>query len=106
MASSKENTANEDRRGDRDANMNHHNLKVFCTCEGAVVVVHGKSEHEKPAILFAENEVLGRESGEDSVRTEYEVKWEGVDDPDNPRSINVPRKWVILMILASVSLCS
>jgi hypothetical protein len=103
----KENTDNGERgRENSTTNLDQHNLKVFCTCEGAVVAVHGKSEHEKPAILFTENEVLGRESGEDSLRTEYEVKWEGLDDPDNPRSISVPRKWIILMILASVSLCS
>jgi hypothetical protein len=91
---------------DSNTNSNNHNIKVFCTCEGAIVAVHGKIEHEKPTILFTENDVLGRESGEDSIPPEYEVKWEGLDDPDNPRSMGVGRKWVILMILASVSLCS
>jgi hypothetical protein len=106
-SNSKERTGNGDQRSDNNnTNTDQHSFKVFSTCEGAVVAVHGKSEHEKPAILFTENEVLGRESGEDSVRPEYQVKWEGLDDPDNPRSMSVSRKWVILMILASVSLCS
>jgi hypothetical protein len=79
---------------------------VFCTCEGAIFAVHGKIEPENPAILFTESEVLSREPGEDSTPSEYEVKWEGLDDPNNPRSMGVGRKWVILMILESVSLCS
>jgi hypothetical protein len=106
-SNSKERTGNGDQRsGNNNTNTDQHSFKVFCTCEGAVVAVHEKSEHEKPAILFTENEVLGRESGEDSVRPEYQVKWEGLNDPDNPRSMRVSRKWVILMILASISLCS
>lgn len=70
------------------------------------MAVHGKSEHKKPAILSTENEVLERESGDDFMGTEYQLKWEGTDNLENPQSMSVMRKWIVLMILASVSLCS
>lgn len=35
----------------------------------------------------------------------FEVSWDGPDDPDNPRSMSNLRKWVIVWILALTSTC-
>ena len=86
--------------------MEHHNVKVFCTCKGAVVAVPAKPEHEKREFSVTETEMLGSEFGESIRRSDFEVKWDGFSDPDNPRSIAAARKWLIIFILASVSLCS
>ena len=36
---------------------------------------------------------------------EFEVKFDGDNDPDSPRSFNFLRKWLIVLINASSSLC-
>ncbi|KAI9877664.1 MAG: hypothetical protein M1830_003183 [Pleopsidium flavum] len=36
---------------------------------------------------------------------EFEVHWDGEDDPMNPRSISKLRKWLIVIIVSSSSLC-
>lgn len=35
----------------------------------------------------------------------FEVAFEGLDDPENPKSISFGRKWVITLVIASSSLC-
>jgi hypothetical protein len=85
---------------------NLKDVKVFCTCEGAVVAVHAKPEHEKREYSLTETEVLGSDFGESIRTSDFELKWDGFNDPDNPRSMAPARKWLIIIILASVSLCS
>ena len=36
---------------------------------------------------------------------EFEVRWNGEDDPMNPRSTHTPRKWLIVLIVCASSLC-
>ncbi|PGH00823.1 hypothetical protein GX51_05600 [Blastomyces parvus] len=36
---------------------------------------------------------------------EYIVKWDGHDDPGNPRNMSLGRKWVIVLVLAVGSVC-
>ena len=36
---------------------------------------------------------------------EFEVHWDGDNDPMNPRSMSKPRKWVIVLIISASSLC-
>lgn len=54
----------------------------------------------------------GEEGGEGEAETEesrerkrWEVRWDGENDPMSPRSISTGRRWVIVLILASSSLC-
>ncbi len=35
----------------------------------------------------------------------FEVRWEGGDDPANPRSLSTLRKWIVVLILSVSSLC-
>ena len=35
----------------------------------------------------------------------FEVGWEGDDDPTNPRSMSTGRKWLIVLIVSTSSLC-
>ena len=44
------------------------------------------------------------ETGPDPEK-EFEVKWDGEDDPMNPRSMNRVRKWIIVVIVSTSSLC-
>lgn len=37
--------------------------------------------------------------------TEYIVKWDGPDDPGNPRNRSLARKWVIVLVMAVGSVC-
>jgi hypothetical protein len=44
--------------------------------------------------------------GDDAVNNkEFEVAWDGDDDPMNPRSMPFARKWIIIIILSASSLC-
>lgn len=36
---------------------------------------------------------------------EFEVQWDGDNDPMNPRSMGKPRKWLIVLVLSTSSLC-
>lgn len=36
---------------------------------------------------------------------EFEVTWDGDDDPMNPRSMAYARKWIIVIIVSASSLC-
>ena len=36
---------------------------------------------------------------------EFEVHWDGDNDPMNPRSMSKARKWVIVLIVSATSLC-
>lgn len=36
---------------------------------------------------------------------EFEVTWDGDDDPMNPRSMAYARKWIIVIIISASSLC-
>ena len=55
----------------------HHNVKVFCTCEGVVVAVSAKPEHEKCEYSVTETEILRSDFGESIRRSNFEVKWDG-----------------------------
>ena len=35
----------------------------------------------------------------------FEVAWDGDDDPMNPRSMRTSRKWLIVLIVSTSSLC-
>lgn len=35
----------------------------------------------------------------------FEVTWDGDDDPMSPKSMSLARKWVIVLVMASSSLC-
>ena len=98
-----ENAAND---GTTGREMDQQNVKAFCTCEGAVVAVPGKPENEKREFSVTETEVLGSDFGVSIRRSDFEVKWDSFHDPDSPRSIAAARKWLVICILASVSLCS
>lgn len=37
--------------------------------------------------------------------TEFIVQWDGPHDPDNPRNIPLMRRWLIVLVLATGSLC-
>jgi hypothetical protein len=44
--------------------------------------------------------------GDDAVNDkEFEVTWDGDDDPMNPRSMPYARKWIIVIIVSASSLC-
>lgn len=44
--------------------------------------------------------------GDDNVNEkEFEVTWDGDDDPMNPRSMPYARKWIIVIIVSASSLC-
>ena len=38
-------------------------------------------------------------------RKQFEVTWDGEDDPMNPRTMSKARKWLIVAILATSSTC-
>ena len=54
-----------------------------------------------------EERQMPQETSETHAETEkeYEVKWDGDDDPMNPKSKSLARKWLIVLILAASSLC-
>lgn len=42
---------------------------------------------------------------EEEADKQYEVKWDGDDDPMNPRSMRFARKWLVVLLLSASSLC-
>ncbi|KAG9949779.1 hypothetical protein KCU85_g3966, partial [Aureobasidium melanogenum] len=45
------------------------------------------------------------EGDEGAHDKEFEVTWDGDDDPMNPRSMAYARKWIIVVIVSASSLC-
>lgn len=50
-----------------------------------------------------ENQRPGEKKEEEDKQ--YEVAWDGDDDPMNPKSMRFARKWLIVLILSASSLC-
>lgn len=44
-------------------------------------------------------------NGDGEQHDQYEVTWDGDDDPMNPRSKTTATKWIIVLIVSSCSLC-
>ena len=41
----------------------------------------------------------------DDPEKQFEVRWDGISDPMNPRSMSKPRKWLVLILVSMSSLC-
>ena len=64
------------------------------------------SDIDRPARSQSRDEESGITAvGEDTNEKEFEVTWDGDEDPMNPRSMAHARKWVIIIILSASSLC-
>ena len=46
-----------------------------------------------------------REKEGPSGDEEFVVKWDGPDDPDNPRNMSLFRRWVVVMVISLGSAC-
>jgi hypothetical protein len=71
-------------------------------------VRHSKdSNTEEPIRPRSKDEESGITAvGDDAVNDkQFEVTWDGDDDPMNPRSMPFARKWIIIIILSASSLC-
>jgi hypothetical protein len=71
-------------------------------------VRHSKDSHtDEPVRPHSKDEESGITAvGDDAVNDkEFEVAWDGDDDPMNPRSMPYARKWIIIIILSASSLC-
>ena len=51
------------------------------------------------------DEDLGDIELNETGEKQYEVQWDGDLDPDNPKSMHKARKWLIVLIVSSCSLC-
>lgn len=61
-------------------------------------------EPERPRSKDEESAITA--IGDDGVNEkEFEVTWDGDDDPMNPKSMAYARKWIIVVILSASSLC-
>jgi hypothetical protein len=54
---------------------------------------------------FQEDVRDAEEGPNDAEEKEFEVKWDGENDPLNPRNRKKSRKWMIVLIMASSALC-
>lgn len=71
-------------------------------------VRHSKdSDTDEPVRPRSKDEESGITAvGDDGVNEkEFEVTWDGDDDPMNPRSMAYARKWIIVIIVSASSLC-
>lgn len=51
------------------------------------------------------SDVEKQQIAENEPEKDWIVKFDGNDDPDNPRSMTTKRKWLITMVVAFSSLC-
>ena len=42
---------------------------------------------------------------EDSEQKKYEVTWDGLDDPMNPKNMPKTRKWIVTLIVSAGATC-
>ena len=59
--------------------------------------------HVAPAIEVSKSQAPVEEQID--PRKQFEVTWDGEDDPLNPRTMSKARKWLIVTILATSSTC-
>ena len=62
--------------------------------DGHVYTAFGKDE-----------EVSTKEPAEQETEKEFEVQWDGDDDPMNPRCMSKTRKWIIVLIVSAGASC-
>lgn len=55
--------------------------------------------------VFSEDEREEPHETEADPEKEFEVRWDGEDDPMNPKSMHKARKWAIVLICAASALC-
>ena len=67
---------------------------------GADGYTHFNEDEEAERQPPAEEEAVPQET-----ENKFEVTWDGDDDPMNPKSRTLARKWLIVLICASCSLC-
>ena len=77
--------------------------KIICTCDGAVIATDSP---KLSAISTATTVLPGERELEVACPVPFEVHWDSLTNPRNPRNMHTARKWVIILILSSVSLCS
>ena len=77
--------------------------KIICTCDGAVIATDSRRLR---AISTATTVVPEERDYGETGLVPFEVHWDGLTNPRNPRNMHTARKWVIILVLSSVSLCS
>lgn len=74
----------------------------------------GRTEPPPPNDLEGEldDRSLDREKGGESPSSssstdgaEFDVKWDGAEDPENPRSMTKTKKWICTCVVSLGSLC-
>ncbi len=85
---------------DKQRNMSLHPFETSKSRERRLATPHAgntgsDSEDENPRDI---------ESGQTGEK-QYEVQWDGDLDPGNPKSMQKARKWLIVLIVSSCSLC-
>ena len=58
-----------------------------------------------PALARSSDVEKALQQGKEEVGESFEVKFSGDEDPRSPKSLSTLRKWVIVLIVSSTSLC-
>ena len=58
-----------------------------------------------PALPRSSDVEKALQQGKEEVGESFEVKFSGDEDPRSPKSLSTLRKWVIVLIISSTSLC-
>ena len=65
----------------------------------------GDTEANLPRQPQTESVAAGNQDDEKDPNKDWMVKFDGDNDPDNPRSMSTKRKWLITLVVAFSSLC-
>lgn len=96
----------EDKNGDLEESMPQE--KPFLTIKSSTCSHHSRTGADGNAFLHHDKEAdypvdVERPATDDTK--EIIVTWDGDDDPMSPKSMGLPRKWAIVLILSASSLC-
>ena len=54
---------------------------------------------------MAEKSHVSAPEGAPDTKESFEVRWDGDEDPINPRNMGTARKWMIVLLVSTSSLC-
>jgi hypothetical protein len=87
----------------------HHLTRILSTGDGGAIALkdpHPRGRTISISVPKEQDAADAEPLDSSSSRSAFLVTWSGKDDPENPRNLSKWRKWVIVLIVASVALCS
>ena len=83
-------------------------VRLFCACDGGVVKIHVPVGKEKISTnsVHIDDVTQHNALSSSSEKSDHDVGWTQELHIDDPRNWSTWRKWMVTLIVSSISLCS